>query len=117
MTKEETQRMIEVMQAWLKGKTIQAKIIRKGDDEWVDLTSRDQPEWRGNFVRWRIKPEPECFQYSYNDNLLGYTIMPLGKNEKHLIISQNEQGVLVTKGILITYYDLNKQYHILGKTN
>lgn len=54
MTKEETKKAIEVMQAWVDGKKIEYRY--KGEPEWITvalLTSWDWKNWD-----YRIKPEP-----------------------------------------------------------
>lgn len=55
-----TKEKIEVMQAWLDGKTIQLKT--KGHREWTDWVFRgaddtDEPSWRWDEYDYRIKPK------------------------------------------------------------
>ena len=57
MNREETKKAIEVMQAYVDGKTIQVY-----DDDhltWIDSIG---PAWNWNFGSYRVKPEPlECW--------------------------------------------------------
>ena len=63
MDKEEVQRRIEVMQAWVDGEEIQvADVNTKSGWGWCDPTF----DWEAN--DYRIKPEPfECWVNVYSD--------------------------------------------------
>lgn len=54
MNVDDVKYKIEVMQAYLDGKTIQFK-IQKGIDDWDDL--QDVPVFNWEFFNYRVKPE------------------------------------------------------------
>jgi hypothetical protein len=121
MTKEQTQRMIEVMQAWLKGKTIQLK-AKQGDTCWTDLYS--EPDFRVKDIEWRIKPQTirEYVPFDIDDNLIGLTIMPRDNTSRdntskkgYTKLTITAQGICgVCAGIFeFTYRDLYNDY-LLG---
>lgn len=62
MTKEETKKRIEVMQAYVEGKTIQAYNNTTG--EWVD---KIDPNWIHDMVKYRVKPEPKLRPYTFEE--------------------------------------------------
>lgn len=64
-----TKEKIEIMQAWLDGKTIEFK---KGHKPWATLSmaacTEDEPTWYWGEYEYRIKPEPfECWIALSND--------------------------------------------------
>ena len=56
MTKEETKKAIEVMQAYVDGKQIQFKGFANNDYPWNDI---DDPTWDLGELAYRVKPEPK----------------------------------------------------------
>lgn len=56
MIKEHTKKMIEVMQAYLDGKTIQVAYANK--NKWSDIDQEELPTWQFGDFQYRIKPEP-----------------------------------------------------------
>ena len=65
MTKNETKTMIEVMQAYVDGKTIQ--VYDEEESTWIDSIG---PAWNWTFGSYRVKPEPlECWVTVYNDHV------------------------------------------------
>jgi hypothetical protein len=109
LTQEQASGAARIMKRWAEGEKVQS--CEWGTDDWQDVTNI--PWWNWSAYNYRIKSDAP--KWSINNNLLGYMIAPEGKNETHLIISQNKDGVVIAKGILVTYYDLDKQYHMLGK--
>jgi hypothetical protein len=58
-TREETQQMIEVMQAYLDGKAIECNAMRNGPERgWMDCQHLDACGWNHAMFRYRVKPEP-----------------------------------------------------------
>ena len=55
MTREETKKAIEVMQAYVDGKEIERRWVAKEEDEW---RSTETPNWFWNTHDYRIKPQP-----------------------------------------------------------
>ena len=58
MTKDETKKAIEIMQAYVDGKNIQVL----SDGEWLTFGGMGAPEWNFSERHYRVKPEPlECW--------------------------------------------------------
>ena len=63
MTKDDTKKAIEIMQAYVDGKTIQ--VYDEDHSTWVDSIG---PAWHWGFSSYRVKPEPlECWVRVLND--------------------------------------------------
>ena len=65
--REETKRMIEVMQAWVDGAEIQLR-LKINNGSWMDI---DAPEWSWAGTNYRVKPVPrECWRNEYTTGLV-----------------------------------------------
>ncbi|MBQ0073990.1 MAG: hypothetical protein KBT34_07325 [Prevotella sp.] len=71
MTKEETKKAIEVMQAYVDGKQIQSLVSSVGEkEEWKDLNdTNNTPQWYwdGNINEYRIKSEKRVRPYTFEE--------------------------------------------------
>lgn len=63
MTKEETKKAIEVMQAYVDGKHIQARGIGR-NDIWGEVIN---PMWDFDTFEYRIKPEKKLRPYTFEE--------------------------------------------------
>lgn len=61
MNKEQTKKAIEVMQAFVDGKTIQFRPINRV--EWSELELHSSIIWNWHNIDYRIKPEPNVRPY------------------------------------------------------
>ena len=62
-TRDETKKMVEVMQAYIAGKKIQTT---NWDGEWEDIDNGDAPVWDWFESEYRVAPETsEVFQVRY----------------------------------------------------
>lgn len=61
-----TEDKIKVMQAFLKGKTIQVKSIEYNSD-WEDIADTN---WNWDDYEYRVKPEPEYRPYKDTDEMI-----------------------------------------------
>lgn len=104
---------IEVMQAYLDGKTIQDNI----DDEWTDWEGEIAPHFNWGQIDYRIKPENKQVSYDFSDaeNLIGRKIRSINKKNVLLITHVFEDGI--TQGnSLWTFAYLSKEYEIWNNT-
>lgn len=55
MTREEAKKLLPIIQAYVKGKTIQCLI----DDKWTDVNDDVELYFTDPYYKYRIKPEPK----------------------------------------------------------
>ena len=56
MTPEQTKAAIEVMQAYVDGKTVE--VSNSNVNNWMEVAGTISPVWNWDEFRYRIKPEP-----------------------------------------------------------
>lgn len=91
MIKEETKRLIKVMQAHLDGKPLEFKL--KNDDKWHDEIGGDF-EWRFHEFDYRIKEEIRTFEWR-GKNIQWLKRMGDNNNFGIKIIYVDKNGVMV----------------------
>ena len=115
MTKEETKKLVEVMQAYINGKEIEVQ----NNGEWHVITS---PEWHSD-RKYRIKPESkyrpfeneeECWQEMQKHKPFGWLRASHGK---FLIIGIRKDDIILgTIDNKLTYNYVFSNYKFLDET-
>ena len=121
--KEEVKSVMNIIQAFADGKTIQA--IDPYEDEWVDQAGLN---FKALFEgQYRIKPEPtyrpfanaeECWNEMQKHQPFGW-IKPKGDNVVNkfmLIDALRNEGVAVRTNIRFTYHELLEYYTFADRT-
>lgn len=111
MTREETRKLLPIMEAYSEGKTVQIW----DESKWVDL---DEVSFSASPDKYRIKPEPkyrpfksreECWQEMHNHSDFGWlTRIDTGNFERIKSVCQETIEFVVTTSYL--YEDAFKYY-------
>ena len=111
MTREEAKEILPIMEAYLKGKTVQIK----SKDKWADL---HEPGFCASIDKYRIKPEPkyrpfenqeECWQEMQKHQPFGWVKRIDTGNFEHIkSVCQETIEFIVTNAYL--YEDAFKYY-------
>lgn len=70
MNKAQTERAIEVMQAYLDGKPIEYQRNGMSPEFWIAVNKYPEPRWDWGMFDYRVKPDPIEFEVWYNPNPL-----------------------------------------------
>ena len=107
MTREEARKLLPIIEAYSKGKTIQIK----SNDKWVDL---HEPDFRAPIDRYRIKPEPkyrpfktqeECWQEMQKHQPFGW-IKSNNNNDLYNVSAMNYKGIT----LIAVYYTFSESF-------
>ena len=105
---------IEVMQAFLDGKTIQDNI----DGEWTDWTCPNPPLFEWNNHDYRVKPENKQVPYDFSDaeNLIGRKGRHKEERSVSVITCVDNDSTVMIQGSWVNMKDLEEEYEIWNNT-
>lgn len=105
---------IEVMQAYLDGKTIQGSV----DGNWTDWKSKNDPQFNWGSFDYRIKPENKQVPYDFSDaeSLIGRKVRDKEERSLFIITSVDKDSAVIIRGNCVNMKDLSKDYEIWNNT-